>query len=383
MAHDGGPVYQAIERWEDKSLISPELAARLRDEVTESAAVGTARMTQYLVAATGAVVLLIASGVFLDWVWPRMGEVARAGLLAGAGIVVHLWGARLETKRRWIPAALLMQTAGLGLLLAAFVYSENAWPDRSAGAVGTGLAALVIPLMLAPHSFRANAVMPAVHLCFGLGFLSLFLDRATPLSSDAIIWVLDGVLLVASLIMVDILRRDPDSNRHPWALNAFVAAVYAAAVLAVLTGIGPLDLQDKTLYPLDAWLALVVALALWGIHGAPPGLRKEWFEAQLAYAVLLWIPLGFGTALEAMDGPPTLALVLVGGVAVVGFAYAMRVRSRRIMATSALAFVSAVWYWAVQIGGALGAVAGLVFAAGFLFWLSGRVGAWAAPDSTA
>jgi hypothetical protein len=377
MAQDGRQVYEAIERWEDKALIDRELAARLRDEVAESAEVGTARMTQYLVAATGAVVLLIASGLFLDWAWPRMGEVARTGLVAAVGMGVHLWGARLEIKRRWTPAALLMQTAGLGILVAALVYSKNAWPDGTPGGVGSGLAALVIPLILAPRSFRANAVMPAVHLCFGLGFLSIFLDRSTFLSFNSIVWVMDGVLLATSLVVVELLRRDPGGTRRPWALNAFVAAIYAAAVLTAMTAQGPLDLEARTFYPMDAWLALVVALSLWGIHRAPPGLRKDWFEAQLAYAVLLWIPLGFGTALEAMDGPAALALLMVGGVAVAGFAYAMRVRSRRIMATSALAFIAAVWYWAVDIGGALGAVAGLVFAAAFLFWLSGRVGSWA------
>ena len=382
MAQDGRQVYQAIERWEDKALVSPELAVKLREEVAEAAEAGTARMTQYLVAATGAVVLLIASGVFLDWAWPQMGEAARTGLLAAAGMVVHLWGVRLEVKRRWTPAALLMQTPGLGILIAALLYSKNAWPDLTAGGMGVGVAALVIPLVLAPHSFRSSAVMPAVHLCFGLGFFTIFLDRVTPLSADNIIWVLDGVLVATSLVMVGLLRRDPDSTRHPWALNAFVATMYAAGIFAFLTGTEPLEMSAKALYPVDVWFALVVALTLWGIHRAPPGLRREWFETQLAYAVLLWIPLGFSTALEAMDGTATLAMVLVGGVAVAGFAYAMRVRSRRVMATSALAFVAAVWFWAVEIGGALGAVAGLVFAAVFLFWLSGRVGSWSSGETT-
>lgn len=383
MAQDGRQVFQAIERWEDKALIDQELAARLREEVTESAEAGTARMTQYLVAATGAVVLLIAAGLFLDWAWPKMGEAARTGVLAAAGMVVHLWGARLEAKRRWVPAALLMQTAGLGILMAAFIYSEKAWPDRSAGGWGAGVAALLVPLVLAPRAFRSNAVMPAVHLCFGLGFLAVFLDRATPLPYDDVLWVVDGVLLAASAVMVGILRRDPDSTRHPWALNAFVAAVYAAGVMAFLTATGPLHLDAEAFYPLDAWLALVVALALWGSHRAPPGLRRSWFEGQLAFALLLWIPLGFGTALEAMDGTSALALAMVGGVAVAGFVYAMRLRSRRIMATSAITFIAAVWFWAVDIGGALGAVAGLVFAAAFLFWLSGRVGAWAPRNPAA
>jgi hypothetical protein len=53
------------------------------------------------------------------------------------------------------------------------------------------------------------------------------------------------------------------------------------------------------------------------------------------------------------------------------------------MAASALTFIVAVWFWAVDVGGALGAVAGLVFAAAFLFWLSGRVGSWAPRNPSA
>ncbi|GMV03797.1 MAG: hypothetical protein AMXMBFR53_00790 [Gemmatimonadota bacterium] len=381
MSQVSRPVFEAIERWQAKSLITDELAERLRGEVVEASEAGTARMSQYLVAATGAVVLLIASGVFLDWAWPRMDDAMRTAFLLAVGLGVHLWGARLETVRRWIPAALLMQTAGLGLLMVAFVYSEEAWADVSAGGIATGIGALLVPFALAPRSFRANAVMPAVHLCFALGFIAVFLDRATPLVGDTIIWVLDGVLLVASAVMVAVLRRDPGGTRHPWALNAFVAAVYAAAVLVFVTAAEALTLGDDVAYALDLWLFLVAGLTLWGIHRSPPGLRKDWFEDQLAYCVLLWIPLGFFTAMEAMDGTEDLALVMVGSGAVAGFAYALRYRVRRVLVTSALAFIAAVWVWAAERGGALGAVAGLAFAAGLLFWLSGRVGRWTGAET--
>ena len=58
-------VGEAIERWQLKALISAELAGRLRDEAAEADVAGTARMSQYLLASAGAVVLLIAAGVFL------------------------------------------------------------------------------------------------------------------------------------------------------------------------------------------------------------------------------------------------------------------------------------------------------------------------------
>jgi hypothetical protein len=239
-----------------------------------------------------------------------------------------------------------------------------------------GIAALIVPFALGPWSLRRNVAMPAVHVAFAFGFIAVFLDRATPLSADAIVWVLDGVLALVAAVMVTLLHRDPDGRRHPWALNAFVMAVYAAGVLAFFTAVGPLDAGASAAYPLDVWLLMVVALTLWGIHRAPAGLRRDWFEAQLAWCLLLWIPLGFFTVMEAMKAPSEVALVLVGGAAVLGFGYAIERRVRRILATSAIAFIAAVWIWATDRAGALGAVAGLAFAAALLFWSSGRVGEW-------
>lgn len=377
MAGETQGVQEAIRRWEEKGLIDADLASRLREEAGEAAKAGAVRLSQYVVASVAAVVLLLAAGVFMDWAWPLMAESTRAGFLLVLGVGVHLGGLRMDAGRRWIPAALLMQTAGLALMLGAFLYSERAWADTTALGVAMGLGALAVPILLAPRSIRAHAVMPAIHLCFALGFLAVFLDRATPLSNDAIVWVLDGTLLVLVAVMVVLLRGDPSGTRHPWALNAFVASVYAAGVLVTLTTLGPLDLGEAAVWGMDLWLLVLVGLTLWGIHRSPPGLRQGWFEDQLAYSVLLWIPLGAFTAMEVLDGPSELFLLLVGGVGVAGFVYALRRRIGRLLYTSAFTFVVALWGWAVDRGGALGAVVGLGVAAILLFRLSGRVGAWA------
>jgi len=369
-------VLEAIERWEDKALITHDFADRLKQEAVDAAEAGTVRLSQYIVAATAAVVTLIAGGVFLDWAWPRMDDAMRTLLLAAVGLGVHVWGIRLENARRWIPASLLMQTAGLGLLMTAAVFSERAWPDLTTGAIVAGIVGLAVPVVLAPRTLRRNVFMPAVHLSFALGFVALFLDRATRLQVEGVIWGVDAALVVAAAAMVAILRKDPEGQRHPWALNAFVMAVYAAAVLVVVTGSQALHLDQDVAYPLDVWFFLLVGLTLWGVHRSPLGLRRDWFETQLALCVLIWVPLGFFTAMEALQATSELALIFVGGLAVLGFAYAMQYRSRRILATSALAFILAVWFWAAERGGALGVVAGLAFAAAFLFWLSARVGQW-------
>jgi hypothetical protein len=374
MSQKTGPVYEALARWEKKGLVGEELAGTLRKEVAEASEAGATRVGQYILAGTGAVVLLIATGLFLSWSWPRMSEEVRTGLLLLLGIGVHIGGTRLESTHRWLPAAYFMQTAALGVLLTALIYSGEVWRESTVAGVVTGVAALAVPLVLAPGAFRRNAFMPAVHICFALGFLAVFLDRATPLSGETVVWVLDAVLLAATLVLVRFLHRDPSGQRHPWALNGFVAAIYAAFALVLLTGVWPLNMEESVVFPLDVWLLLVASLTLWGIHRAPRGLRRDWFEDQLAYCLLMWIPLGFYTAGEALNASSEGALVLVGGAGIAGFVYGLRFRIRRILGTSAIAFIAAVWYWAVDRAGALGAVFALAVTAGLLFWISGRAG---------
>lgn len=374
-------MHAAIDRWEARGLVPTELAEQLRRDVEEASHAGTARWSQYVVAGTAAVVLLIAAGVFLEWAWPLMARPARATFLAALGVAIYLWGAHIEWSRRWLPASLLMQIAGLGLVLGAFIYVDRVWNQGPASVV-VGILALVVPLLLAPRAFRRSAVMPAVHLCFGLAFLAIFLDRATGLGPDAIVCVLDGVLVFAALGLVYTVRSDPYGERHPWALNAFVAAMYAGFILVLLTGIGPLALDEAAVVPLDLWLFLAVAMTLWGMHLAPVGLRRDWFGTQLAWAMVMWIPLGMYTALEVLDGSSEVALLLVGGAAVAGFVYAVRFRIRRVLTASAIAFIAPMWYWAVDRGGALGAVLVLGATAVALFRLSGRIQTWLGPEST-
>jgi len=373
-------VLEAIRRWEDKVLLDGELADRLRAEVEEDSAAGTQRLFQYALATTGAVILLIAGGVFTDWAWPLMTEALRAGLLCLVGLGVHLGGVRIEGGRRWLPAAYLMQTAGLALLIFGLMYSDNAWPDMSAGGIASGVVALAVPFVLGLRTLRLNPVMPAVHLAMGLIFLTVFFARATPLLGKDILWVVDGVLLLAVLRMMRILAGDPGGERYPWALNAFAVSLYAGFVLMFFTAGISLDLGQDAIYPMDAWLFLMMAVTVYGIHWAPEGLRRGWFGLQLALCQLAWIPLGMVSTVEVAAGPPEAALMAVGGSGIAGFLYARRNGVREILAVSALSFVIGAWYWGVERAGALGAVAALVVTAGLLFWASGKD---AATDVTA
>ncbi len=372
MADRDGVIQDTLARWVEKGLVDASLADTLRREASEHEAEATKTIGQYVLATTGALVLVMAGGVFVDWAWPQLSVISQSAMLAIGGAVAIGVGSWLESTRRWRPAAYLMQTAGLCLLLGAVWHSERDWADQSAGGVLVGVLALATPVILAARSMRRSVVMPAIHMAMGLAFLTAFLDRATALSDDAIVWTLDVVLLGAILVLANMLRSDPEQERHPWLLNAFVLAMLAGFVLVGLTAVGPLSLTDNSVVPLDVWLGACVGLTLWGIHRAPAGLRKAWFERLLALEVLAWIPFGLITVEGPLDGGPALAVLLVGGAGVGAFLHGDRHGFGNVMMAAAACFIVPVWWWAVDAGGALGGVAALLFTAVVLFWASGR-----------
>jgi hypothetical protein len=374
-------VMDAIARWEGSGLVDPGTAGRLRDEVSGHATESTRRLSQYLLAVTGASVLVIAGGVFLDWAWPLLGVAARASALTLAGLGVLAVGVHFEGRFRWRPAAYLMQTAGLILILVAYVYSERIWPEPTLISSVLGFLGLATPIVLAPVSMRRNVVMPAVHLAVGLAFLAVFLDRATTWSYASRMWLVDAALLGAIVLLLRGLGRDPEGDEHPWVLNAFVTAMGVGFVLVSITAFDVLSMSESGMLAVDAWLALSVSLTLLGLRRASTGLQRGWLARLLALECLAWIPLGLFTAFETFDGPPELGLLLVGGAGVLAFQYADRHELRALMGVSALTFVVPVWWWAVERGGALGGVLALVGTAALLFWASGRRGRDEAMDA--
>jgi uncharacterized membrane protein len=374
MASTRGAVLAALERWEARGLVAPELARVLRAEVEESTAREGTRWVQYILAGTGAVVLLIASGTFVAWAWPTMVEEARVGVLIVAALTVKFLGMWLETRDRWIPASYLMQTAGLGVLLASVAYSEHAWENATPGAIAVAGAGLGVSLVTAWLSIRRNPIMPAVHAAFGYAFLGLFMSRGLSLHLDEIVWILDGVLVMSILLLMHQIRAGHGESRSEWALNAFVASVYAGLVLVLMTALGPLNLDDGAALATDLWWAITVALTLWGIHGAPPALQRTWYGRQLGLAVALGILLAFWTAAEPLGLDDVGTSIVVAAYGVVWLWYALAMRSRPVVVAACLALTSAAWFLGIQEGGALGAVLALVFTAGLLFWVSARLG---------
>ena len=376
-------VEAALERWTQGGLITSEQADTLRAEARAHEARAGRRGFQYVLASTAAAIVLIAAGVLADWMWPRIGLASRSLILMAVGFGVHFLGLQLEPSTRWRPAGYLMQTAGLLVLLGAFMYSEGAWPDLSAVAITIGIFGLVLPLLLTYRAVGRDPFMPAVHVALGFAFLAVFLERATPLSDDAIVWTLDGVLALVVLGLVLRLRGSTGEPGEEWALNAFVAALYAGLVLIVFTAAGPLDLDESTAWALDLWLAIVAALTLWGIHRAPPALQRGWFAQQLALCVVYAIPLAFYTVLETLDLGAEAAALVVGGIGGLAMAYGLEREERSVVVAGCLGVLAAAWYYGIDRGGALGAVAALAATAALLFWLSARLGRRATASDAA
>ena len=375
MSDERDPVHQAIDRWATKGLLDEALADALRDEVDETSGAGSARASQYVLAATGAAVLVIAGGVFVQWAWPLLTSTARAAMLVVGGVALYLWGSRAVGRFRWRPAGYLMQMAGLALFLVAQAAAGGDWSTpRTVPAMVLTTAGLIFALAAAARGFGRDPVMPAAHVAFGLAYLGFFLDRTLGFGKEAVVWTLDGVVAVLVLLLLPAVRREIREPGGGWALNAFLVAMHAAFVLVAWTTFDILSWDDGAVVALDVWLAAMVALTVWGIQVLSPGLRRLRFERQLAYLALVWIVLGFWTAFEVLNAGQFGSLVLVGGAGVAGFLYADRLGSVALMRTAAFSFILALWVWAWDLAGALGGVAALVVTGGLLFWLSGRRG---------
>ena len=364
----------ALQRWQERGLISAELAESLRSEHATSLRSGRRRFLQYAVAGTAGILLVIAAATFFAWSWPDLGPGVRTFVIAGAGIATVLLGMRLEATRRFVPVTYALQTSGLILLLSAFMYSTEAWDNATTGGIAVGLLALVTPAVTIPVFVRRNPVMPAVSAALGYVFVAAFLFRAFDLDADVIIWILDGVM-VATLAVLGLLlyAKRAESVSRP-ALYAFAVSLYAGYPMVGMTAVGPLELDDNALLALDAWLLLVTALALWGIHRAPAALRNPRYAYHLAASVLLAIPLGFGTTLEVFEMPPLGAAAAVAGAGACGLWYGLARDARPLVLCSCAAILSAAWYLGVDAGERLGTVLALAFTAILFFWVATRLG---------
>ncbi len=372
MARTSHPVFRAIRRWEEKGLLPPHLANNLRDETREEFEVESRRWSQYLLAATGGAVLVIAGSTFLAWAWPAMGPAGQSLTLAVIGLGIFTLGVRLPGVGRWVPVAYLLQVSGPVLVFMGLIHSREAWADGSAGGVAVGVAGLLVALGALGVALRRDPGLAGLQAAMAFLFVYGFFDRATVLGDEPILWILDGILVLA-LAFLGYRLEDPDGPE--WALPMFAACAVTGFVLLAFSGEIAWDLDAFTILPMDVWLILVAGLAFWGLQdGAPPHLRRDWFEKVLALCVLAGIPFGFITTLEALDTPPEPAALTVGGVGGVGLWYGLARGSRPVLVAACVALLIAAWYYGAEKAGALGSVLALGVMAALLFWGATRVG---------
>lgn len=383
MRGTSGPVYRALDRWVRKGLLTPLRAEALRKEVEEASRGETVQWTQFALAATGGAVLIIAGGTFLAWAWPAMDPGGQSLTLALVGLLVFGLGLVLLHRKRWPPVAYLLALAGPFLVLMAGAYSENAWADGSLGGVASGLAVLALSILCIALFLGRDDTLTALNSVLAFLFLFVFLDRVFGLEPETILWILDGVLVLGLAGLAGLALKLSDPGASEWPLATFTAFLWAGGVLLLFSGAVVWDMEEYAIIPLDLWLVTVAGLSVWGLQEetgeVSPGVRRlrarrEWWERQLAYCVLLAIPFAFITTLEALDTGPHPAAGSVAGVGVLGLAYGIPRRSRWVMVTSCLALLVSAWYYGAEMAGALGAVLTLAVVAVVLFWAAVRVG---------
>lgn len=372
MAGEHHPVLRALRRWEAKGLLTAELGRVLEGEVREEIQGESGRWAQFALAATGGSVLIIAGGTFLAWVWPEMGYAGQSLTLGVVGALVLGLGVRTLGSPRLIPVAYLLQLAASILLVMALAYSENAWPDRTPGGILVGILALLLPGLLIALALRKDAVLAALQSVLAFLFLFLFLDRALGLGMEASLWILDGVGLLG-LAWLGYRLKDPGSP--PWVLNTLTAILYASLVLAFLTGDIIWDMEAMVMIPADLWLLTVAGISVWALQEeAPDHIKRDWYERQLAYCILLAIPFAFITMLETLDLTTTPTALTVAGIGVLGLWYSLPRGMRGVLLASCLALLIAAWYYGAEMAGALGAVLALLAMSVVLFWGAWKVG---------
>jgi len=365
-------VRESIERWEASGLLDASTAEGLHEELAAHAEQERLRFSRLLLAATAAVVLLIAAGTFTAWIWPGLGVGARCLLIGGVGLLLAVAGARLEQGARR-EVGCLLQTSGLLLVAIACGYSAEQWPNGSpAGQLAGGLA-LFTGIASFAYSVRRSVVMPAVTLLLGYVFLAVFAMRAFPEgSADILIWACDALFALEAVLLLASLAS---SRAPPWVGGAAGALVCIMPVLIVATVLGPLNGDGAdTAWPLDAWLIGVTALLLWLRARMTAAGGQDRTPLALGLVVLIGVGLAFHTTLNAASAPPEVAALAVAGLGALALAFAVPRGERDVLVAGALALVVAAWYYATERGEAVSAFLALGFTAAVLFWVATRVG---------
>jgi len=364
-------IVQAIEDWRRRGMISDDLAKTLHMDAEGVARERGRAQLQYALGSTAGFILLLAAGAFVARNWGTLDVTMRCGVLAAVGVALVLGARLLERRARMEPVALLLRASGLAVLMAAYVYSDNAWEVGSIGAIVVGVASLLTPLLSLLSGSTDRPGPTAVNTIAAYGFLAIFLNRVG-VHQDSVVWILDAIMLASLLVLGWRLRTKGDHPGLSRSLTAFIASLFGGMVLVWMTVAGPLDAGDDAVWALDAWWALMVVVLLWGLHASPSYLRRQWYDDLLGACVVIAIPLAFWTLSElgfssrwSGIGPG-----LLGGL---GLGYGLR-HSRTVVWASCLALLAAAIAIA-DVGNRNAASIVLILGAtaGLLFWVAARL----------
>lgn len=372
MAWLGRTVNEALDRWVEKGLLPDGKAEELRAEAREARTAFTRRLGQLVLAALGAFALVAAAVLFAEKSWTSLSWAARTGIIVVAGGAVYGVGLGLARRTALRNTSVLLQAGGLSVILAGTVYSANAWPQGTAGAVLVGLFTLAVPLALLTPSLHQGVVMTGVHTALSFVYLAVGLDRSLGLEMETIVWILDGVLLLL-LAGLWLTARSWSPEHRSRGLVALGVSFWAGLLLAFFTGVGPLDMSEEAVYPMDLWALIMTAVTLWGLHGAPAHFRRDVYEANLAGMVAVLGLLAMFTAGEVwnLDAEGAAAAAVTVGLMALG--YGLRQDTPAVLVVGGLVALFGTWVFAVESAGALGGAGALLVSAAVLFWISSRV----------
>jgi hypothetical protein len=365
-------VEQALTRWESQGLVKPELAEALRREAEEAHREATSRWGQILVAALGAVALVLAAILFAQRNWENLGEAGRTAVLQITGGVVYLGGLVINRRASWRYSGLLLQSGGMGVVLSGLFYSAEAWSPGSGGAWSMAVLALLVPAFTARISWQQGPLMAGIHAAAGYGYLSAFLYLGLELEAGSIFWVLDALTL-ALVVGIPLWLRGAPADLRDRALTLLGVSLWAGLALALLTGAESLDMDEDAVLAMDVWLALIAAMTLWGIHRSPAAFRRAGYEINLALCVGVGGILMMWTGSEPLDGGIELGMALGGATGLAGMAYGISQRSSYVLVVGALTGLLASWIFAIDQAGATGGVVAMAVSAVVLFWVSTRI----------
>jgi hypothetical protein len=375
--HDRG-VERALHRWARTGLIDDSLAQVLRQEARAEHEVTTLRVGQLVTAVAGAVALFLAGVLFLSQTWPSLSEGSRTAVLGLLSVLIWVFGRLVGARERWTRIGEILQVAALYLGGFALVYSDNAWGEGTTGARIVGMISLIVPLALAPASWRGSVGLVAAHTGALFVFVALFLDRTLGLDFDTIVWALDGLLLLGMAVLWLRVRDQWNRGVHR-ALVAFTTGLYVGLILIFFTGAGVLDLSDATIWGLDLWWLAMVGLTMWGASMTRGDAERDVIESHMALCVVLGTFFLAFTGAEALEVPTEAWAGMAGVVAVAGLAWGLRVRNIPTLIGSTVSMIGVLWVYALDRAETKTAALAMVLTAALLFWVASRIRADVRP----